>query len=167
MSTLTAGQWDQLHHYVDKSASGSFRIAFQISLVVMALAGLAPGTISVGTVFHSLITYHLAIGNMSLTSDHVGNNQVVCDRAKLITRMERVESTQFGYSNAENWIVGWPPKGLPTSGSGPIEYPTDVLKYGYNCQWEMPTWDGHLYGAGGVSWTLSNFGTSTAPSKYM
>ncbi|KDQ51189.1 hypothetical protein JAAARDRAFT_50925 [Jaapia argillacea MUCL 33604] len=83
------------------------------------------------------------------------------ERAWLITRLEQVEKSRYGYENPKGWIVGWPPLGLPSNGSGAIEYPSDVVQYEFACQWEVPTL-AELFGAApiytvnNINWTVGD-----------
>lgn len=150
ISTLMAGRWDWAQYCFDPNASSLFRTAFLTSAVFMALAGLAPGVVSIGVAFIAQ-PMSLPIGNVTIVSEPILGPYI---RATYIVRQEQLQSVQFGYRNANNWIVGWPPMGLPTNGSGPIEYFSDVVKYNHSCTWNTPVWDNSTqsYIAGGVSW---------------
>jgi len=145
-----AGRWDWAQYCFDPNASSLFRTGFLTSLVFMALSGLAPGVVSIGVAFVAQPMF-LPIGNVTIVSEPILGASV---RATHIVQQEQVQSVQFGYRNANNWIVGWPPMGLPTNGSGPIEYFSDVVKYNHSCTWKTPVWDNSTqsYTTGDVSW---------------
>ncbi|KIM77077.1 hypothetical protein PILCRDRAFT_91279 [Piloderma croceum F 1598] len=145
--TLVLGKTDRISTLM---AGRLFRTAFLTSLVFVALAGLALGVVSIGVAFIAQ-PMSVPIGNVTVVSEPILGAYV---RATHIVQQEQLQSAQFGYRNANNQIVGWPPMGLPTNGSGPIEYFSDVVKYNHSCTWKTPVWDNSTqsYTAGGVSW---------------
>lgn len=168
VSTLTAGYWDRVRYFRDLMASWSFRIAFLTSLLFATLASLAPGAINVVVVF-TPNTMMLEIGNLTIPDLNVFEfhfeswNPI--ERAWLITRLEQIEKSQFGYQNERNWMVAWPSLGLPANGSGAIEYPSDVVRFEFNCQWEEPTWGGDgFYGIRGANWSVWDYLGARQPS---
>lgn len=61
------------------------------------------------------------------------------DRAAIITRMERIENTQFGFQMLKRGaVVGWPSTSLSLGAAGKVTYPSDVLRYRYECTWIAP-----------------------------
>jgi hypothetical protein len=167
VSTLTAGYWDQVCYFRDRTASWSFRVAFLTSLLFVALASLAPGAINVIVVF-APNTMMLEIGNLTIPYWNVFGfhfetwNPI--ERAWLITRLEQIEKSKFGYQNERNWLVAWPSLGLPANGSGAIEYPSDVVRFDFNCQWEVPVWSDSFYGIRGLNWSVwDNLGAPQPP----
>ncbi|KDQ49569.1 hypothetical protein JAAARDRAFT_200730 [Jaapia argillacea MUCL 33604] len=163
VSTLTSGQVDRLRHSVDSKASRSYRIAYFSSLVFMGLAAIAPGVISIVNVLVPQ-SMSLSIGNMTITLGipfefHHSTYDAI-ERAWLITRLEQVEKSRYGYENPKGWVVGWPPLGLPSNGSGAIEYLSDVVHYEFACQWEVPTLADELFGdapiyiVNNINWTV-------------
>jgi hypothetical protein len=144
VSTLISGVLDRLRHTYDRKASWSFRTAFLTSLIFLALAAFAPGTISLVIILVPR-PMTLNIGNLTMASGDVfefhHDTWNAIQRAWVMTQLEKIEGSQYGYRNPNNWLVGWPPLGLPVNGSGAIEYPSDVVKFGFGCQWEAPTYD--------------------------
>jgi hypothetical protein len=138
VSTLNASVLDRVRHLFVGVASMSFRVAFIASITVTAINGLAPGTFITSSVpINRPIT--LPIGNLTLTTTRpsLDARQVFpLQRAELVTRLERVEKDQFGYDVQPNWIVGWPPLDLRLKGK--VEYPSDGVRYQYECTWEPP-----------------------------
>lgn len=167
VSTLTAGQWDRLRYCCGRGASLHCRIAFATSLVFIILAGLAPG-ISIATQLTQQ-SMKLEIGKLAVSYQYFLPHPYL--RAGLIAQLERIEKSQFGYQNQPNWIVAWPPLGLPSNGSGAIEYPSDVVRFEHSCQWEAPTWQNvssrasSLYGVNGTSLWYYDIGQD--PYKFM
>jgi len=160
VSTLIAGQLDRLRHAYSRMGSWSFRTSFLISLIFVALAAFAPGAINVVTILVPQ-PMTLNIGNLTITGGDVFEFHYptwnTIQRAGIITQLEQVESSQFGYRNQNNWMVAWPPLGLPINGSGAIEYPSDVVEFGFSCQWEAPAYDGSVYMTKNGNWSVWNF----------
>jgi hypothetical protein len=91
-------------------------------LIFVTLAAFTPSTINVVTILiPQLMT--LNIGNLTITGGDMFEfhyptwNKI--QRAGIITQLEQVKSSQFGYRNQNNWMVAWLPLG---NGSGTIEY---------------------------------------------
>jgi hypothetical protein len=141
VSTLTAGILDQVVHSFTGTASWSFRMAFAASLALMLLSGLAPGTFSPANIFAD-VPIQLPIGNFTLTDiDPSGALDGIAvfpmERAALVTRLEQIEKSPFGYDvTTGNWIVGWPPVGLYANVN--LEYPSDGVHFQHSCHWEAP-----------------------------
>jgi hypothetical protein len=158
VSTLTAGYLDRVLYTLTGSASWSFRIAFFASLAFLALAGLAPGTFIPGTVFVDM-PLTLKIGNLTLsTIDPSGSLSGVItlpmQRAALVTRLETIERSQFGYNMDKNWIMAWPEQSF--SSPDKVEYPSDGVHFQHSCHWEPPAVDliNEIFTTSQTKWAL-------------
>ena len=135
VSTINSGLIDRTSHSLLKHASGTFRLAFLASLALMALAQLAPGTISVSTIIISVPTTvqvarqvsHIDQGNLDefLTST---------TRANLIVQLEKTQLTPFGFTLPANTLLSLPPPSTKLNGT--VEYDTDIVEFHHKCRWE-------------------------------
>jgi hypothetical protein len=66
----------------------------------------------------------LPISNVTIVSEPILGAYI---KATHVVQQEQLQLAQFGYRNANNWIVGWP-----------IEYFSDVVKYNHSCTWKTP-----------------------------
>jgi hypothetical protein len=78
----------------------------------------------------------LPIGNLTFS---IGFDTILfpIERPALFTRLEQVEKSRIGYDVQSNWIVGWPPLDLPGV-NGTVTYPSDGVRFQYECNWEAP-----------------------------
>lgn len=164
VSTLTATVVDRANHFRARAASTAFKIAFIASLILLALSSLAPGVIHV--VLASIPqSGFLPIGNMTIISMEADGiygavMSFAIQRAWLITLLEQVEQSRFGYSMQPNTIVGWPSLDLMNT-SGLYQYHTDVVRYNFSCEWVSPTMNRSI-SANGLDWELGSL--SVTPS---
>lgn len=155
VSTATSGLLDRFRYFFSRGCSLSYRLSFITSLVLVVLAGLAPGSINVEDIQqfeHSTIS----ITNFTAVGGDVDN---VLDtpifRAGLIADLELRENTTFKFTTEEHVIVGWPNID-PGQLAGDIKFQSDALLYNRTCWWEAPSfnvsqWNTTWY-AGGFAW---------------
>ncbi|KAF5348484.1 hypothetical protein D9756_009665 [Leucocoprinus leucothites] len=138
VSTITSGLLDNLVHFSRIPATGGFRLAFISMLLVMIVGPLGSGTITVGTVWTTM-GKNIGVANITAESIHhqfgVGT---ITERARLITRMERLGNVTFGYDmNPRDMLIPWPNvdiEALPEHSS--LVYQSDVLQIHSECAWE-------------------------------
>lgn len=134
VSTLTASFLDRLAHFHAHGASNSYRAALVASLTFIALTSIAPGTF-----FTSLLPrpmpIQLQIANVTFDSDF-NSLLFALQRPALVTRLEQIEKSRFGYDVEPGWVVGWPPLDLRANDT--VQYPSDGVRFQYNCTWEAP-----------------------------
>lgn len=155
VSTATARYLDRFRYFFGRDCSLSYRLSFITSLILIALAGLAPGSINVEDVQRFepstvLITNFTAVGG---DIDGILKNPIF--RTSLIAELELRENTTFQFRAEEHIIAGWPniESGQLT---GDIKFQSDVLVYDFTCRWEAPSfnisrWNTTWY-AGGYAW---------------
>jgi len=135
VSTINSRLIDRTSHSVSKHASSTFRLAFLASLSLMALAQLAPGTIST-TAIASLTTVQVTRNS--------GNNLLAASstRATLIIKQGKFGLAQFRLKLPANTLMSLP----PSNGSyRTLEYDTDIIKFHHNCRWEAPSLNNETY----------------------
>ncbi|KAJ3559853.1 hypothetical protein NP233_g11162 [Leucocoprinus birnbaumii] len=93
---------------------------------------------------------------------------LVPDRANLITRLEQLEDSIYGFRATQpNLLIPWPSSDL-ISNNQTIRYQSDVITYNFTCSWNVPTIDtstGFL-GVQGKNWSifLQGLGVLDLPS---
>ena len=138
VSTMNSGLLDRTSHSLSKHASGTFRLAFLASLGLMALAQLAPGTISVSTIIISVpTTVQIARQVSQMNNGNFEQFLALASRATLIVRQERIEQAQFGLKLPANTLMSLPPSSNESHTT--LEYNTDVVEFHHNCRWEAPS----------------------------
>ncbi|KAF8998227.1 hypothetical protein BDQ17DRAFT_817853 [Cyathus striatus] len=157
ISRLTADIWDRISYFCIGNASSTYRIAFLVWMLSLALSGLAPGSISVGTVF---VDRDETMDVARINPNHTlyFGLEYYPQRSTFITRMEQVEGATFKYPTQKNWVI--PAPGGDSllgrdSSSGQIRYATDLIHFDYTCAWESPKAPSGDYGylsAGGSNW---------------
>jgi len=138
VSTINSGLVDRTSHSLSKHASITFRFAFLASLALMALAQLAPGTISVSTIIISIpTTVRIARQVSQMNNGNFEQFLALASRATLIVRQERIEQAQFGLKLPANTLMSLPPSSNESHTT--LEYNTDIVEFRHNCRWEAPS----------------------------
>ena len=138
VSTIDSGWLERTSHCLSKHASSTFRLAFLASLSLMALAPLAPGTISVSTTPIPVPTTVQVARQVSQIDDR--NFQqffTTIERANLIVRLEKIELTPFGFKLPANTLMSLPPPRDKFNET--LAYNTDIVEFHHNCRWEAPS----------------------------
>jgi hypothetical protein len=157
VSTLTASKMDRIRHCWTHSASSPFRIALLGSFIITALSSIAPSAIHVVPKSIAVPT-QLQVGNLTITSmDDGSDGSVMADfaiqRAWLISRLEQIEESKFGYTQATNSMAAWPPLALANS-SSIYQYSSDVVRYDYMCHWKAFSINKSTVSAAGMEWVV-------------
>lgn len=143
VSTLTAGYRDLINHFFS-TATGTFRLAFIVSLLLLGLGGLAPGSLGVSTVSverRTIISVaNLTVGDPDAGGNFFGPTSLVVQRAAAITRTEQVENSTFKYATQPNWIIPLPGANFTrgSNATGTVKYFTDLIHFDYSCLWKTP-----------------------------
>jgi hypothetical protein len=140
VSRMTTGYVDQITHFMSRKASLSFRLAFVASLLLLAVNGLGPSALTVNDVSLQYSTT-IQVANLTLTSNlqNNGADLLAPDRASLITRLEQLENTIYGFRGEQNnFLVPWPPSDL-ISDNETLRYQSDVIFYNFSCSWKVPS----------------------------
>lgn len=143
VSRLTSGNVDRIRYFFARRASTTFRIAFATFLALVALSSSAPGALSVGPVITPVNTTlqiaDLSLVTSSLRGDNDNNFNFLVNRAEDLTLLEHHEDFNFRYDVEPNWIIAWPDeKSMGQEIIGMVEYPTDVIRFNYSCEWRKP-----------------------------
>ena len=138
VSTIDSGWLERTSHCLSKHASSTFRLAFLASLFLMALAPLAPGTISVSTTLISVpTTFPVARQVSQIDNSNVQQFLTTVERANLIVRLEKIELTPFGFKLPANTLISLlPPR---DKFNETLEYNTDIVEFHHICRWEAPS----------------------------
>jgi hypothetical protein len=137
VSVRTAGFFDHAQHLFMPMASKAFCLAFPASIAALALGVIAPGALSINTVFIPT-RVDAKVGSMSLAqiqSDGFINQ----DRAVLATEVEQFEGGQFiAMLKDPGTFVGLPKSREVVESMGNLTYPSDVMRFDYACRWAAP-----------------------------
>jgi hypothetical protein len=140
VSRLTTGIFDQIEHFASERATNVFRLSFISGLLLMLLNGLGPSTISVDFVPYEFPD-SIQVANLTMvpTGDPFGIETLASYRANIITQLEMVENSRnYGFNiRQSNLLIPWPSDSV--SENTTIKYPSDVIKYNFNCTWEIPS----------------------------
>ncbi|KAF9443882.1 hypothetical protein P691DRAFT_376996 [Macrolepiota fuliginosa MF-IS2] len=152
VSRMTSGILNQIQHFTTRTATSPFRLAFLSTLLLMALGGLGPSAITVNTVSvgHPL---KIKVANLTMTSNLADNgaDTLVVDRANLITRLEQLENSIYGFRPLQtNNLVPWPSSDL-VSATGAVRYQSDAIHYQFSCSWKQPMVNRSM-----MSWNIDN-----------
>jgi len=160
VSVQTAGFLDRSKYLFTFDSSWAFRLAFPLWLLSVALAGIAPGTLSVTLVFVPSAV-RMEVGSIDIT--RMGSyGDALIQRAGLLTRVEQVERGQYSFKIVEpGVIVGWPQLSSITDTSGNLTYPSDIVRFNYECGWTAPT----LVGKNSGGWSVSTYGIWVVDGK--
>ncbi|KAF8994741.1 hypothetical protein BDQ17DRAFT_1366508, partial [Cyathus striatus] len=167
VSTLNSNIMDYTTHFFSRKASGTFRVAVVLSLVLHLLTGIAPAAIGVAVTSVEADTY-LGIANLTIGSNETDpyySNIIplVTSRAAAITRFEQLDRESFKYTAQKNYVIPTP-NIVQTSGSEDtsilqfITYQTDIAQFNFSCNWTLP----EKYTNGsvlivGMNWTMYQF----------
>jgi len=138
VSTINSGWLERISHCISKHASSTFRLAFLASLSLMALAPLAPGTISVSTTpIFVPTTVQVARQVSQIDNSNIQQFLTTTTRANLIVRLEKIERTPFGFKLPANTLMSLP--SASSESNRTLEYNTDIVEFHHNCRWEAPS----------------------------
>jgi hypothetical protein len=158
VSVQTAGLLDRLKHFVTIHSTWAFRLALPLSLLSVALAGIGPGALTVTLIFIPTAA-RIDVGSIDIT--RIGNNFLPTERAGLFTRVEQVERGRYGFNIAEpGVIVGWP-RFSSYDFTGNFTYPSDIVRFNYECHWAAPA----LMGKSSDGWSVSSYGMWAVDGK--
>ncbi|KAF8987374.1 hypothetical protein BDQ17DRAFT_1375175 [Cyathus striatus] len=165
VSTLTSDLYDQTQHFFSSNSSRRFRISFILSLVILALKGVAPAAIGISTV--SLpVKMNIQVANLSAESglfqinDYIEYSRPLLTRRAAITaHMEQLENSTFKYKSQPKRIIPIPT--LPDSMTGsitgkPLTYTSDYAKFDFTCEWTTPVGSDGLFNVSGKQWIVYN-----------
>ncbi|KIJ43528.1 hypothetical protein M422DRAFT_253104 [Sphaerobolus stellatus SS14] len=173
VSTLTAGYREKIAYFFSEG-SGAFRIAFIISLFLLAIGGLAPGSLGVSTVLIDKKTT-IQVANLTMgyeqTIDFFGPFSLIVERAGKITTTEQIENTTFKYAMPSNWIIPTPGSDFMTDNdlTGSLTYFSDLVHFNYSCSWKIPLSgvDNGTISDGNVDWAIfPTVGSTDVPTSY-
>lgn len=152
VSTAMSGFLDRFRYFFGHNCSQSYRLAFITSLMLIALPGLAPGSITVEDV-QQFEPSTLAITNITAAVNGSAPNSLLL-QSWIITQLELQGNTTFKFKTQEHVIVGWP-NIEPGQLTGDIKFQSDVLLYNVTCQWEAPSFNMSQWG---TTWYAGEFG---------
>lgn len=147
VSRVSSSYIDHMQHLVSPIATLPFRLGFISIILLLALKGLGPSTITVGLISFPSPT-RIQIANLNLTqlpvtvvengqSTH-GFSISAMDRANLVVRLEVLEKSFYGFGSQQpNVLIPWPATGLMSSNQM-YRYETDVVTFNYSCSWQKP-----------------------------
>lgn len=140
VSRLTAGFLDHIKHFVSRKATIPFRLAFISGILLMGLNGLGPGAITINYVSHKF-PLKIEVADLTLVDVFSLGTILAVDRADAITRLESVETENYGfYSQQTNILIPWPPLDL-LSANKTMTYESDIIQYNFTCSWKQPTFN--------------------------
>lgn len=155
VSLTTSSIWDRVRHFSSRKSSLSYRLSFLAFWLLLALTGIAPGSINVEDIQHFEPSF-ISVTNFTFVGGDVVdvlNNAI--NRGLLIADLEYQENTTFMFETQPHVIVGWP--NIQTGQlTGDIKFQSDALLYNSKCWWEEPSfntsqWNTTWY-AGGFAW---------------
>lgn len=154
VSTAMSGFLDRFRYFFGRSCSLSYSLSFIASLMLIALAGLAPGSINVENI-QPFKPSTVSITNLTAAADDnilLGN---VVLRSWLLVELELRDNSTFKFTTEEHVIVGWPNVEVAQL-TGDIKFQSDALFYNMTCWWEAPSFNISLWNttwyAGGFAW---------------
>ncbi|KAF9444543.1 hypothetical protein P691DRAFT_786545 [Macrolepiota fuliginosa MF-IS2] len=145
VSTATSGLLAQIKHFVSRSTTTYYRVAFSSLLLLMAMGAIGPAVIIVNTVLMAepetiqlsdlTLVDMFGFVNSSFVTVSSGSQERASDRADLVLRMEVVENYTYGYQTSNpRLLIPWPQQGFQDG----LHYTTDVISYNYECSWYAP-----------------------------
>ncbi|EKM76018.1 hypothetical protein AGABI1DRAFT_131736 [Agaricus bisporus var. burnettii JB137-S8] len=155
VSLTTSSIWDRVRHFSSRKSSLSYRFSFLAFWLLLALTGIAPGSINVEDIQHFEPSF-ISVTNFTFVGGDVVdvlNNAI--NRGLLIADLEYQENMTFMFETQPHIIVGWP--NIQTGQlTGDIKFQSDALLYNSKCWWEAPSfntsqWNTTWY-AGGFAW---------------
>ncbi|KIJ43515.1 hypothetical protein M422DRAFT_253080 [Sphaerobolus stellatus SS14] len=176
-----AGYHEKIAYFFSKG-SGAFRIAFIISLFLLAIGGLAPGSLGVSTVLIDKKTT-IQVANLTMGCEQTvpipgpfsktffGPISLIIERAGKITTTEQIENTTFKYAMPSNWIIPTPGSNFMTDNNltGSLTYFSDLVHFNYSCSWKIPLFgiDNGTISDGNVDWAIfPTVGNTDVPTSY-
>ena len=120
----------------------------------MALAHLAPGTISI-TAIAVPTAVQVARQVSQIDNDNIQQFLNATIRANLIIRLEKFEFFPYGLKLPANMLMSIPPSSSQSNGT--LEYNTDIVEFHHNCRWEAPSIvnENAFISAAGKNWSTS------------
>ncbi|KAF5354795.1 hypothetical protein D9756_005769 [Leucocoprinus leucothites] len=167
VSRMTTGYVDQVIHFSSRKATMPFRLGFICALLLIALNAIGPSTVTVNT-FSGQRPMMVNIANLTMTQNLVNSNVglLVPDRANLVTRLEQLENSIYGFrAEQPNILIPWPSSDLISSNST-IQYKSDVITYNFTCSWRAPSNISDislLIQIDGQNWTIFTDGLGSNP----
>jgi len=154
VSTINSGLIDRTSHSVSKHASSTFRLAFLGSLILMALAHLAPGTINI-TAIAVPTAVQVARQISQIDGRNIEQFLNATIRANLIIRVEKIEFFPYGLKLPPNTLTSIPPSSSQSNGT--LEYNTDIVEFHHSCRWEAPSIvnENAFISAAGKNWSTN------------
>lgn len=157
VSRLTSGIDDRTRYFFTQRPSITFRVAFLTSLALTALNSFAPGTLSVSKVKTKVDTRVRVADLRLLTSsqgdDNDNNLSFLQGRTEDLTLMEHHEDSIFRYDMEPSWMMAWPDESsFGADVVGNVEYPTDVIRFNYSCEWRVPEMSSN---DGATTWVIN------------
>jgi hypothetical protein len=143
VSIQTAGILDRAKHFCTSNASLAFRLALPASLLAHALVGIAPGALTVNTVFIPTAV-RTEVGSIDITKMNDNASPLTgIQGPTILVQMEQIDHGQYGFSTSEpGAFVGWPQQSTLTAAAGNLTYPSDIVRFNYECRWTAPTFLG-------------------------
>jgi hypothetical protein len=136
VSVATAGFIDRAKHLFTSKASRAFCLAFSASIAALALGAIAPGALSVDTVFVQTRAT-VDVGSISLSRSY--SAFLSQDRALLAAQTEQFEGVQFRATLQDrSTVVALPRSPSLTETPGNLTYASDVVRFDYACRWAAP-----------------------------
>jgi len=102
----------------------------------MALAHLAPGTISITAIAVPTVV-QVARQVSQVDNDSIQPFLNATVRANLIIRLEKLQLFPYGLKLPPNTLMSIPPSSSESNGT--LEYNTDIVEFHHNCRWEAPS----------------------------
>lgn len=109
VSVLTSGLTDHISHFFSGAATGRYKVALTIFLLLLSSRGFVPGTISLDTGFvnveRELPIANVTFGQHNMTSGALSEGMVMgLSRATSFVKLEQLENTTYGYYS-ENVLI--------------------------------------------------------------
>lgn len=155
VSRLTAGFITKVRHLISRAATRRYRVSVAVWLLLMAIGGLGPSTISVANTFVSApIQITLANVTLPIFNTSAADFAVATSRANTILRLEVFEKVTFGHNSSGNTLIPWP-IAKPGEKFGWLSYRSDALSFDFTCSWNKPTFK-NLTSDNTVFWAVDN-----------
>ncbi|KAF5354794.1 hypothetical protein D9756_005768 [Leucocoprinus leucothites] len=142
VSRITTGYVDQITHFGSKRATTPFRLGFICALLLLVLNGLGPSVITANSISVQK-PMKITVANLTMTENVNDSDEgtLVPYRADLITRLEQLENSIYGFRGQQpNVLIPWPSSDL-ISANSTTQYQSNVITFGFNCSWKVPIGD--------------------------
>ncbi|KAF5361942.1 hypothetical protein D9756_002016 [Leucocoprinus leucothites] len=135
VSILTAGMLDKIQHATTRQASNRFRVAFGIAMTCLAIRAIAPTSLSPALILQETPA-RIRVTRATLDAKSSSTwFYLWLSRAGMIGQLEQQKVLTFGLDPPKGYMVGWPST-LATGLEGRLRYPTDVMSFDFQCNWE-------------------------------